>query len=159
MGSSRDIFSNVPWGQKRRLWDPGNTWELEPLRLEESHIIPSVFSEGPLGVCVGVVHTYVQGRARNSSVLGAGQMVMNATHTLWVPTAGRKTRGALKAGRPAEDGACVSVTERRSPERSEHAPCSQPARMGALAHINVRGPRLGDSFPLCPLVSSRMKRG
>ena len=79
MGSSRDIFSNVAWGQKRRrLWDPGDTWVLEPLCVWRQ-TADSLW-------LLGVMHQCMQGGAKRCSVLGPGYGITHMTCTLPAPT-------------------------------------------------------------------------
>lgn len=58
MGSSQDIFSSVAWGQKRkRPWDPGHLWALQPAPVpgdRSQHSLPALKAPG---VCGGFLHT------------------------------------------------------------------------------------------------------
>lgn len=74
MGSSQDIFSSVAWGQKRkRPWDPGHLWALQPAPVpgdRSQHSLPALKAPG---VCGGFLHTLRGGKRRSShEALGTG---------------------------------------------------------------------------------------
>lgn len=115
MGSSRDIFSNVAWGQKRkRLWDPGDTWVLEPLCVWRQ-TADSLW-------LLGVMHQCMQGGAKRCSVLGTGCGITHMTHTACTyRLTGKHVRKWKTVG---EQGAYACMGQKRGPQGSEHMRCS-----------------------------------